>query len=192
MVKKGKTKLVFSRTNFQTRENRAARRNGENIESDGVEWHEVSIHFPPTFFTDLVSGEKRKWILSQVVHGTKGVRKGELSSRPLPSGDLLLGTSKRDIFYQLAKFGFEVVLQKENEGGSEFAESLAFIEQNNHLQRLLPKSKKQTVAVRTTQTPIKVDVEIFESVKAFKERHKLRNIANIFYALSLLALKEFE
>lgn len=194
-------KHIFTRTQWQSDENKKARKADPTIEADGVEFEKIAIHFPEDFISrDLV---EREFIRKQVVHGTRGIKRREDKSvipnsrkeKPVEVyGYPVEGTNRHDIFQQLATYGLNLIDNEQS-----YTTKVDMIRSITHakpLDRERPESKKKRVKGEkmelVTQIPIRVEKALFERVKAFQEEHKIKNRANIFYYLCLLALESFK
>lgn len=196
-------KYIFKRTNWQTIENKRARKLNPSIEPDGVEFETIAIHFPPDFLSMILV--EQEFIRRQVVHGTRGVKRREDKSiiensrkeKPVEVyGVPIQGTNKHDIFQQMAAIGLDLIESEKNEGMK--AEMTAFVVNAKPLDRERPESKKRRENSKgdkpelVTQIQVCVTKELFERVKVFQEKNKIKNRANIFYFLCNVALASFK
>ena len=194
-------KHIFVRTQWQSDENKKARKLDKSIEADGVEFEKIAIHFPEDFISrDLV---EREFIRKQVVHGTRGIKRREDKSvipnsrkeKPVEVyGFPVEGTNRHDIFQQLATYGLDLIDNEQSEKAKE--DMIRTITHAKPLDRERPESKRKRKKGEkmelVTQIPIRVEKALFERVKAFQEENKIKNRANIFYYLCLLALESFK
>ena len=194
-------KYIFKRTDWQTIENKRARKLNPSIEPDGVEFERIAIHFPPDFLSMVLV--EQEFIRRQVVHGTRGVKRREDKSiiensrkeKPVEVyGYPVQGTNKHDIFQQLATYGLDLIEKEQDEKTKE--DMIRSITHAKPLERERPESKKKRVKGEkmelVTQIPLYVTKELYERVKFFQEENKIKNRANIFYFLCNIALSSFK
>lgn len=187
-------KIVFNRTEFQSRENKKARKLDPTIPLDGVEVEYPAIHFPKEFFPYTLI--QKEWIRLQLVHGTRGRRRradqtfieGAKKVKPtFAYGYQVEGTHKRDMFFQIAEYGMSMIENEQDEAKRE--KMINEIVESEPPVRSIGKKVDGVEPIITTQTPIKISKELYDKVHAFQEEHNMKNRANIFYYLCLLALK---